>query len=330
MWKSLLWIGFITGGLPFIWGQSGVSGVRSLNTPAQEPLQAAGITLRFAAFETAASPQSGYLLLENLQPMGEPFDSWSLSSFTTFTASGSDMGESGVLTLDRSLQSNPSRSNIVGVLPLTDPLSVGSSTPLDAAFAPPSDAETDFLHGRLLASFGTGSEQNIGYQVHSGGSLALASPLSVASGGSTLQVPDLNLYSTGNGTSLSGVSGSSQNPVLAFRFLNVDQNNNGLADPVDPDKIWWETARVLEGDWRITDEAENLESGFGVIFDPEWPWIYAYQFQGGKWLWIYDGLENPDPSSFWAFNEDGYWAFIDTNNGNYYYHWDLKQWFSFP
>lgn len=330
MIKRLLGVGILSAGLlNGLSGQTGESGVRSLNAPTTNPLAAQGIQLRFAALSTAVSPQSGYLLLEDIQPLNAPYNTWAITSFSTVTNAGLEQGESGVLALEKALVRDPATSNAVGVIPITNPLSAGGSTPLDNGFSPPADANSTFLHGRLLTGFGAAQTQNLAYFVNAGTDLSIQDSLEVNDGGVPTSINSLQLYSTGNGTQLSGVSGTDQNPILAYQFQNQDQNNNGVVDPIDPGKLWWETSEAIESFWRYTDGAVNLETSIGLIFEKEWPWVYAYNVQGRKWVWIYDDLENPDPSRFWAWNEDGYWIFFDTTNGRYYYRWDIKAWFSF-
>ena len=326
----LLALGFLLTSLAPLAGQTGEAGIRSFNTPSSNPLADTGIGIRYSSFSTASSPEAGYLLLEDIQPLASPYNNWSIASFSTFTASGADQNESGVITLNQPLNREVNYSNPVGVVPVNNPLSSSSSIALDADFSPPADANASFLHGRILAEFGATETQNLAYFVDEVGvSLALQSNLVVNDGGNQTPIAELNLFSTGNGTQLSGVSGTDQNPVLAFQFQTQDANQNGVADPIDPGKLWWETSPALEDFWRYTDGAVNLDTSIGVVYDREWPWVYAYNVQGRKWIWIYDDLENPNPAQFWAWNEDGYWIFFDTTNGRFYYRWDLKRWFSF-
>lgn len=326
----LLALGLIIISFAPLHGQIGESSVRSLKTPALNPLSGLGIDLRFSTTTTANAPEGGFILLEDIQPLAAPYDNWSISSFSTYTVRGSDQGESGIITLEQNLSREENFSNPVGVVPIPAPLSSVSSTPLDADFTPPADADASFLHGRLIADFGATEVQNLAYFVDAVGvSLILDSDLVVNDGGNQIPIDGLKLFSTGNGAQLSGVSGTNQNPTLAFQFQNVDANQNGIADPIDPTKLWWETSPPLEDFWRYTDGAVNLDTSIGLIYDREWPWVYTYNVQGRKWIWVYDDLENPNPAQFWAWNEDGYWIFFDTTNGRFYYRWDLKAWFPF-
>ena len=320
---------FILYSLPLILGSLPLCAsvqVQSLQTSTEIPLASEGVEMRFTNLSPATASGSGYVLLEGLRPLGGDFESWSITSYTTYNDDGTSTGETGIAVLDivpAESEPDTAYSDIVGIMPVSKPITDMVATPLDADWSPPVDGTAEFRQGRLLMGFGGAEPANIGYQVDPGSSLTVDDFDLVTSEG-TFQVNGLELKSTQNGLGLSGVYTTGSEPIYGFNFSAEDENTNGSADPIDPDKIWFEAAPLLQQRWRLTDLASNSSLGLGLILEDSWPWVYSYRLDGGKWIWIYDAED--DPTEFWAYNSDGFWMYMSLESGRFYYHWTNKEW----
>ncbi len=304
--------------------------IKSLQESSEVPLQADGTNVRFSNFSNAAGTTPGFILFEGIRQMEGNFGNWAVTSYTGYSDSGAVTGETGVAVLEVTIpqaEANAAYSDIVGIMPVTKHL--GDMTATEIVPTDPSleSGQAQLLHGRMLLGFNGGETTNLGYTVIPNASLS-PDPFDLATSQGTVSVNDLSLVSAGNGTELAGVFGGGANPSYAFSVSGLtDSDSDTLPDAIDDDTIFFESAPLLGGSWRLTDQAEGVRVALGMIFEDNFPWVYSYRFNGGSWLWIYD---QGSRDTFWAYNATGgYWAWINLTQGRWFYNWTTKAWARF-
>jgi len=287
-----------------------------------------GMDFRYTLDGKTAESGSGFLVFENLKSL--PANSaWAGTEFTTYNTSASATGESGFGLLGVTIPEDSEGivfSPIVGVMAIDQRLT--PSTPVDGlpenAIAIP-DAE--FRKGRLLASDNGAQLGNIGYVATPSQKLAM-SPFEFQVGGSSINIDSLEVRPRASEAVLDGVGFRDDDPKFRFVFSNLPTTLDGLPQAIDEEFLWWEASPLFQNDFRASQDAPNLPSTPGWIFEPNFPWVYFYSFQNGKWVYAWEGDPNSSPTGFYGYVENEKWLYFYFNEGRWYYDFDEASWFA--
>lgn len=293
--------------------------------PAPGSLQTAlGMDFRYTLEGTTAGSGGGFLVFESVQNLPGS-ESWSSTAFKLYDSSAAATGERGYGLLGAVLPESDSGavfSPVVGVMAVGSNLSATAP----AEVRPENQVEIpeiEFRQGRMLASDNGQKLGNVGYVVTPNQRLTL-NPFEFQLPQETLNIAALDLRPQPAIPVLEGVAFQGSNPRYRFLFSALEGNPEGLPRPIDESHLWWEAAPLFQDVFRASQDAPTLPSTPGWLFEPYFPWVYFYGFEGGKW--IYTLTSGASPTGFYGYHQDGYWLYFYFVGGRWFYDFAAEQW----